>query len=160
RRLTVGRSIRFLTASCLFIVCQYHQYKCNLKDISDCCQIPEKVLRKNYRLILKEFQIKLNNRPASYYLSQFCFDLKLSVQFQKLALIFLNLIIQTNKNVYLTPKVLAVVTIYLVSKKILKEKHPTQTVLSNISKVSGVTIRKYLKICERVVEIFSQKASK
>ena len=145
RGLTVGRNIQYLMLSCLFIACRNHKYSCNLKDLSDISQIPEKIIRKNYRLILLEFQIKLNTRPASYYLTQFCIDWGLSIQSQDIALNLLNSYLNTIKNHHSNPKALAVASIYITSKNFIREKRITQQFLSEMSKISELTIRKYLK---------------
>jgi len=144
--LTVGRNIKYLTLSCLFIICRSHKYSCSLKDISEVSQISEKILRKNYRLILQEFPIKLNNHPASYYLIQFCIDLGLSIQFQEIALDLLKSFLSIVNNHTLSPKALAIASIYVTTKNYISEKRVTQQFLSKIAKISEITIRKYLRI--------------
>lgn len=150
RGLTIGRNIKYLTIASLFIASDQYKYSCSLKHLSDISQIPEKVIRKNYRLILHEFQIKLNNHSVAYYLLLFCVDLGLSIQFQSFALKFLKSFLATKENPNLNPKALAIVTIYTVSKKYMREKRVTQEFLSIISNISEVTIRKYLKIIEKI----------
>lgn len=147
--LTIGRHIKYLTIASLFIACDHYKYSCCLKHLSDISQIPEKIIRKNYRLILQEFQIKLNHHSISYYLSSFCVDLGLSIQFQNFARALINSFLKTEENPNLNPKVLAIVTIYMVSKKYMREKRVTQEFLSTISNISEVTIRKYLKIIKK-----------
>jgi len=158
RRLTIGRNIKYLTIASLFIACHHYKYSCGLKELSDVSQIPEKIIRKNYRLILQEFQIKLTSHSGSYYLSQFCIDLGLSIQFQNFAAGLLTSFLETKENPNLNPKILAVVVIYTVLKNFIREKRITQEFLSTISNISEVTIRKYLKILKSAIKgIFSQE---
>lgn len=158
KRLTIGRNIKYLTASCLFIACCNHNYACNLEDLSEISQIPERIIRKNYRLILQEFAIKLNNRPASYFLTQYCIDLGLSIQFQDIALDLLNSFSNGSKNRNSNPKALAIASIYITSKNFIHERRITQQNLSEISKISEITIRKYLKLFKITLNLPKDKS--
>lgn len=153
KRLTIGRNIKYLSVASLFIACHHYQYSCSLKELSEVSQIPEKIIRKNYRLILREFQIKLKDHSVSYYLSQYCIDLGLSIQFQNFAIKLLTSFLEIKAHPNPTPKALAIGAIYVVSKSYIREKRMTQQFLSIISNISEVTIRKYIEVLKNFAKI-------
>jgi len=52
--LVKGRSIRTLTAACLYAACRMTRTQRGLRDISDRCNVDSKEIAKNYRLIHRE----------------------------------------------------------------------------------------------------------
>ncbi len=146
KRLTVGRSIKHLVTASLYIACLLNEFSRPLEEFSKISQISPKTLRKNYRLILKELNIKLPIIPASHYLSNFCIKLGLSVNFQNQAKKLLELISKNGFNENSSPRSFAAAAIYVTSKNLVKEARIRQRDLSELTKVSEVTIRKYIKL--------------
>jgi len=155
KRLTIGRSIKNLTIACLYIACMLNTYKRSLSDFSKISQIPEKTLRKNYRLILKELTINIKTDSPASYLVEFAIKLGLSVKFQSAAINLLTTLSNNGINVNSSPRSFAAAAIYVTSKKVLKEKRINQNILSEISKVSEVTIRKYIKLFRKYYDFIT-----
>jgi transcription initiation factor TFIIB len=146
--LTVGRSIKNLLLASLYIACQENNLTCNLEAISRESQIPEKTIRKNYRLVLRFLDIHVKQRTPDYYLREFCIELGLSVNFQNEAIKLSKKYVKLDPNLNSNPKGFAIALIFYVSKNLLYEKRVKQKVLCEISKISGVTIRKYVKVLQ------------
>jgi transcription initiation factor TFIIIB Brf1 subunit/transcription initiation factor TFIIB len=146
KKLTIGRSIKNLTIACLYIACMLNDYKRTSSDFSMISLIPEKTIRKNYRLILKELNINAKTDSPSSHLVEFAIKMGLSVKFQSAAIALLTNLSSKGININSSPRSFAAAAIYVTSKKILKEKRINQNTLSEISKVSEVTIRKYIKL--------------
>jgi transcription initiation factor TFIIIB Brf1 subunit/transcription initiation factor TFIIB len=103
-------------------------------------------------LILKELNIKPKNTPASYYLTQYCIKLGLSVEFQASAKNLLKMISKSGTNENSSPRNFAVAAIYVTSKTLRREKRIKQQTLAEISNVSEVTIRKYIKVLRKFLD--------
>jgi transcription initiation factor TFIIIB Brf1 subunit/transcription initiation factor TFIIB len=146
KKLTIGRSIKNLTIACLYIACMLNDYKRTSSDFSKISLIPEKTIRKNYRLILKELNINAKTDSPLALLVEFAIKMGLSVKFQSSAIALLTNLSNKGININSSPRSFAAAAIYVTSKKILKEKRINQNTLSEISKVSEVTIRKYIKL--------------
>ncbi len=159
KRLTIGRSIKFLIIASLYIACQLNACSRNIEEFSKSTQIPIKTLRRNYRLILNELNMKIKHTSVSYYLTQFSIRLGLSVSFQTSAKNLLILLAKFGFNENSSPKGFALAAIYITSKKIVKEKRVNQQTLSDISNVSEVTIRKYIKMFKSNLDFASLKVA-
>ena len=147
-RLTVGRSIKNLMLASLYIACKQNNFCCDLDIFSKKSQIPEKTIRKNYRLILRTLGIQVKQHNSDYYLKNFCIELGLSVHFQNFAIKLMEKLYSIDPNLKTNPKGLTIAVIYFISKKLVVEKRIKQKVLSKISKISEVTIRKYMKVIQ------------
>lgn len=153
KRLTVGRSIKNLTIASLYIACCLQNYSYNIEDFSRISQIPEKTIRKNYRLIMKELNIRVKRIPASQFISQFAIQLGLSENFQITAHKVLESVSKFGVNLNSNPKGFAAATLYFTAKKLIKEKRINQATLSKLTKISEVTLRKYIKIIQKNFEM-------
>jgi transcription initiation factor TFIIIB Brf1 subunit/transcription initiation factor TFIIB len=146
--LTVGRSIKNLMLASLYIACQQNNLSYDLEAISRESQIPEKIIRKNYRLILRLLDIRVKQRAPDYYLREFCIELGLSVSFQNEAMNLLKKLVILDPNLNANPKGFSIALIFYISKNLIHEKRVKQKILCQISKISGVTIRKYVKVLQ------------
>jgi len=149
--LTVGRSIKNLILASLYIACQQNNFTCDLEALARESQIPEKIIRKNYRLILRFFDIRVKSRTPEYYLKEFCIELGLSVNFQNSAGHLLEKLIKLNPNLSTNPKGFAIAAILFISKYFIHEIRIKQRVLCDISKISGVTVRKYVNTLKTLI---------
>jgi len=151
-RLTAGRSIKSLLVACVFITCNLNSFFRSLKDFSEVTQIPVKKIRKNYHLLLKHFNLKLINRPISFFVSNFCSELKLSYRIKLDAMEVLELFERKKIPKSIHPKGLAAAIIYIVAKK-YQIFSINQRILSELSCVSEVTIRNYMRLISRNVDL-------
>jgi transcription initiation factor TFIIB len=139
--LTKGRTIKGLVAASFFIACNQSGVDRSVGEISDVSGIPVKSIRRLYRLVLDELNLKLAIPNPFHYLSNYCIQLKLNVQFQKRVQTLLENYLESGADRN-NKKALAIASIYLDSQKPQKI---TQGLLSDVSGVSEVTIRKYIK---------------
>ncbi|MHA1266258.1 MAG: hypothetical protein ACTSRS_13580 [Candidatus Helarchaeota archaeon] len=144
-RLTTGRSIHKLMVASLYLACRLNNFSCHIEDLSKVTQIPVKILRKNYHLIAEKFNLKLNHFTASYYLSQFINNLSLSSQFFAAATKVLKLVENLPEKPGSNPRALAAAIIYLTFKILIPTEPVSQRALAQVSTISEVTIRKYIK---------------
>ncbi len=151
-RLTMGRSIKQLMVGCLYVACNLKKYPCHISDFAKVSQIPEKSIRKNYRILLTSFKIRLQNFGITNYLEKYLTELDLPAHFQEAvrkSIEFLRIKgISTTGN----PRGFSVAAIYAVSKMLFPDSKIKQKVLAKLSNVSEVTIRKYVKLFVREVD--------
>lgn len=152
-RLTVGRGINNLMVSCLYIACNLNEFSRTIEDFSRVTQISIKNIRKYYRLLLENFNIKLKRYSTKHFIMQYSIELGLSVKFQNVVCQLIEYLKKNGINTVNNPKGLAAAVIYLVSKKFMREKSVKQRNLSNLSQVSEVTIRKYIKLLTDKIDI-------
>ncbi|MFX1294840.1 MAG: hypothetical protein ACFFD2_08300, partial [Promethearchaeota archaeon] len=119
-KLTVGRGIKNLMVASLYIACNLNQFTRSLENFSKASQIPTKTIRKNYRLIIEQLNIKLRRRSTAQYITKFSIELGLSVKFQTCALQILKELSNNHINTSCNPKGFAAAIIYFISKKGLK----------------------------------------
>ncbi len=152
-KLALGRGIDRLLVGCLYIACKLNSLPHTIEDFSKTSQIPVKILRKSYRLILEFLNIKLKRLSVNQYITQFCIELGLSKQFQIQTSQIIELLTKNGINTNSNAKGFASAAIYLISKKVLREKSIRQKQLAELSKVSEVTIRKYIALIIKNVNL-------
>ena len=72
-------------AACLFIACRQSGVPRSFKEISALSKVPQKELRRSFRLILKEFDISADAVAPDDYTTRFASDLGLSSDEQHMA---------------------------------------------------------------------------
>lgn len=155
-RLTVGRSIKKLMTASLYITCQNNQLSRPIEEFSEVSQIPVKMLRRYSRLIRATFNIKLKRFSTFYYTTQFSIKLRIPFQAQSFAKTMLKAITERGVATRCNPRGFAAAAIYIVTRKFTKLRKISQRILTNISGVSEVTIRKYIKIIENSLDLQEQ----
>ncbi|MHA1131962.1 MAG: hypothetical protein ACTSQI_18805 [Candidatus Helarchaeota archaeon] len=153
KRLTLGRSIKNLITAALYIACLQKKFNRSIEEFSRVSQITVKTLRRNYRMLLRELKLTVQNIPASQYLAQFCIKAGLSVHFQTIAKRFLEYLSKNGMYPNSSPKSYAAAIIYFINKTFLKEKKLKQHNLTEIANVSEVTLRKYVKLFKTQLDI-------
>ncbi len=145
-RLTMGRSIKEMVVACLYIACNLKHYPRHISEFSNKSAISEKKIRKAYRLLLYTFKIRLNGFSLSHYIDKFSTELNLSPDFKSSLLKIADSLHSEKLNTTANPRGITVALIYLLSTKLTPGFKIKQKILAGISKVSEVTIRKYVKI--------------
>lgn len=74
-----------IVAACLFISCRQNGVPRSFKEVSVLSSVPQKELRRSFRLILKELDISADAVPPDDYTTRFAADLGLSPDEQNMA---------------------------------------------------------------------------
>jgi len=151
-QLTKGRSIKALLVACLYIICRLNNISFQVKEFALKSNLNIKTLRRAYRLIQETFNIRFKSLSSSYYLSNFSIQLGLSPSFREKAQKLLDELKRKGIQLYVNSKAFAVAIIYYLSKKMNSLNKITQRDLASISKISEVTIRKYIKLIQNTVK--------
>ncbi len=146
-RLVVGRGIRELMAACFFLIFNQYGHPLDIRDLARVTRLSIKKIRRSYRLIIENFGLSINLVPPSYYIPRLL--TKLSIPFQ-MARPITKLIERLNipkikvaQGRSLTAKAVAIAAIYIVIKP--TEYRKTQKKVAEVSGISEVTVRKYIK---------------
>ena len=156
KKLTMGRSIDTLLSASLFAALRVHGIPRTSEEICIVAQIPKKKVIKSYRLILMEVLPKLGMKVKHFssdrYVDKFNEELKLSMQCRNLAV---NLIEKAKESGFNSvgkdPKGIAAAAIYLASK--ISNENRTQKEISNLAKVTEVTLRMRVKDLQKYANI-------
>ena len=156
KRLTMGRSIDGFVCASLYCAIRIHEFPRLLEEICELSMTPRRKVHKSLgmivREILPELGLKYNPIRAEQLVFKFCNDLGLPMHTQKKAL---YLLIQASKNGLFRagkdPKGLAGSVIYMAAKK--TEHHKTQSEISEIAKITEVTLRSRVKDIEKRLKL-------
>ena len=142
-KLTMGRSIDNLVAASIFIAVKIHGIPRTLDEIAATMAISKKSVSKAYRLIMREFNIKLQPVSPITFISNFASPLGLSMQVQNRAKELIEITQKKSDLIGKDPKGLAAAALYIASKE-LKEPR-SQVELSKVAHISEVTLRNRTK---------------
>ncbi len=152
-RLTMGRSIKELMVACLYITCNLSHYPRHISDFVNKSLISEKKIRRAYKLLLSRFNLRLHNFSVFHYIEKYSSELALSPDSRFLIRKIVELLSSRGINMNANPRGFAIAAIYVTSKALQPLKWLRQKSLSELSKVSEVTIRKYVKIIDESLDI-------
>ena len=134
-----GRSIRLISAACIYISCRTHNVPRTLKEISSESRIGSTDLGRAYRFVARSLRLKLMFTRPQDYISRFCSELKLSAKCQKNAMDLLEEFEREGLTSGKGPMGIAAAAIYL-SSQMCNERR-TQKDISRVSCVTEVTLR-------------------
>ena len=142
-KLTMGRSIDNLVAASVFIAVKIHGIPRTLEEVAAAISISKKSLSKAYRLIMREFNLKIQPASPTTFLAKFASELGLSIQVQNRAKELLELTKRKSNLIGKDPKGLASAAIYIAAKELNEAR--SQVELSKIAHISEVTLRNRTK---------------
>ncbi|MFX1450049.1 MAG: transcription initiation factor IIB family protein [Promethearchaeota archaeon] len=142
-KLTMGRSIDNLVAASIFIAIKLHGIPRTLDEVASSIQISRKSLSKAYRLIMQEFNIKLQPVSPVSFIAKFASELGLNIQVQNRAKELLEITEKKTNLVGKDPKGLASAAIYIAAKELNDSR--SQVELSKVAHISEVTLRNRIK---------------
>ncbi len=152
KKLTMGRSINNLIAGSIYAAIRLNDIPRTVEEISEVTQINEKLITKAYRLILSELNLAPKSTSISRFISRYGEDLGLSAAVQVRA----NQMIEKAKangmqTLGKDPKGLAAAALYLAAKEANTPK--SQAMISNVCKISEVTLRNRAKEIKKFLEM-------
>ncbi|MHA1376844.1 MAG: transcription initiation factor IIB [Candidatus Helarchaeota archaeon] len=142
-KLTMGRSIDNLVGASIFIAIKLHGIPRTMEEIATATAISKKSLSKAYRLIMREFNIKLQPVSPITFISKFASELGLSMNVQNRARELIEITKKKSNLIGKDPKGLASAAIYLAAKELNESR--SQIELSRVAHISEVTLRNRTK---------------
>ncbi|MFX0168269.1 MAG: transcription initiation factor IIB family protein [Candidatus Hodarchaeota archaeon] len=141
--LTRGRTIDGIISGVLYVICRKFRIPITLKEISQNSRIDAKTLGRHYRFIMKKFDIEIPVHSSKDFVPRFAEELDLPICVEQHAIHILDAaqkkLIVSGKS----PSGLAAASLYIAS--ILEGRRKTQREISEVAKVTEVTIRNRYK---------------
>ncbi len=143
RKLLRGRSINGMVAACSYFVCKEEKVPITLQEILDEASINANIVKKCYKILVRELNLKSQHIDPISLIPRYCADLGLDIEVEKEAIKMLQNFIDKTSICGKDPKGLCAGAIYLVAK--LKNKKVSQKEISRIISVTEVTLRSRYK---------------
>ncbi len=138
-----GRSIESMAAATLYLSSRFYDVPRTLDEVAEVSRVSRKEIARAERYISRELEISLKPTSPKDYVSRFVSKLDLSNECQKKSIEIIEEVNNGGAFSGKSPVSIAAAAIYIAAK-ILDEKI-TQKDLSEVSKISAVTIRKRYK---------------
>jgi len=116
KNLLRGRSINGMIAACAYYVCKQERVPITLQEILDEASINDNIVKKCYKILVRELNLKSQHIDPVSLIPRYCADLGLSINVEKEAIKVLKNFIQNTSICGKDPKGLCAGAIYLVSK--------------------------------------------
>ncbi|MFW9898354.1 MAG: transcription initiation factor IIB family protein [Candidatus Thorarchaeota archaeon] len=143
RKLLRGRSINGMVAACSYFICKEERIPITLQEILDEASINSNIVKKCYKILVRELNLKSPHIDPISLIPRYCADLGLTINVEKEAINVLKRFIQKTSICGKDPKGLCAGSIYLVAK--LKNRRVSQKEISQVIGVTEVTLRSRYK---------------
>jgi transcription initiation factor TFIIB len=143
RNLLRGRSINGMIAACAYYVCKKERVPITLQEILDEASISNNIVKKCYKILVRELNLKSPHIDPVSLIPRYCADLGLNMNVEKESIKILKKFIETTSICGKDPKGLCAGALYLVSK--LKNHKVSQKEIANVIGVTEVTLRSRYK---------------
>ena len=138
-----GRSIKSMVAGSIYIVCRLKNVPIALKSITNLSCETERTIRRAYKIILKELNIRVNNVNAASLIARIGGELKITNKEEQEAQKILEMAKTKRVLIGKDPKGIAAAAIYIACKKTGNKR--TQADVSKAANVTEVTLRNRYK---------------
>ena len=143
KNLLRGRSINGMIAACAYYVCKKERVPITLQEILDEASINDNIVKKCYKILVRELNLKSPHIDPVALIPRYCADLGLKINVEKEAIKVLKNFIANTSICGKDPKGLCAGSIYLVAK--LKNQKISQKDISKVIGVTEVTLRSRYK---------------
>ncbi|MFX0059891.1 MAG: transcription initiation factor IIB family protein [Candidatus Hodarchaeota archaeon] len=143
KKLLRGRSINGMVAACLYFACRDKKIPRTLQEILDETSINAKNVRRCYRTLIREMNLKAPSTDPVSLIPRFIAELGLDLDTENTTIKILQSFTSKFSTSGKDPKGLCAGALYLVSKK--KEKRISQKEIANVVGVTEVTLRSRYK---------------
>lgn len=151
KKLLRGRSINGMVAACLYFACRERKIPRTLQEILEQTSISAKNVRRCYRTLIRELNLKVPSTDPISLIPRFIAELELDADAENGTI----KILQTFTSKYSTsgkdPKGLCAGALYLVCK--MKDKRISQKEIANLVGVTEVTLRSRYKELIKMLNI-------
>ncbi len=142
-KLLKGRSINGMVAACIYYACRDKRIPRTLQEILDETLVSAKDVRRFYRTLLKEFNLKAPSTDPIALVPRFIRDLDLDSEVEGITIKILNAYKANFSTSGKDPKGIVSGALYLASK--LKDKNITQKKIADTVGITEVTLRSRYK---------------
>ncbi|MFX0049313.1 MAG: transcription initiation factor IIB family protein [Candidatus Hermodarchaeota archaeon] len=143
KKLLRGRSINGMVAACLYFACRERKIPRTLQEILDQTSVNAKNVRRCYRTIIRELNLKAPSTNPISLIPRFVAELSLDAETEKTTINILQSFVTKYSTSGKDPKGLCAGALYLVCKK--RDKRISQKEIANIVGVTEVTLRSRYK---------------
>ena len=143
KKLLRGRSINGMVAACLYFACRERKIPRTLQEILDQTSVNAKNVRRCYRTIIRELNLKAPSTNPVSLIPRFVAELNLDAETEKTTIKILQSFISKYSTSGKDPKGLCAGALYLVCKK--RDKRISQKEIANVVGVTEVTLRSRYK---------------
>ncbi|MFX1288624.1 MAG: transcription initiation factor IIB family protein [Promethearchaeota archaeon] len=143
KKLLRGRSINGMVAACLYFACRERKIPRTLQEILDQTSVNAKNVRRCYRTIIRELNLKAPSTNPISLIPRFVAELSLDAETEKTTINILQSFVTNYSTSGKDPKGLCAGALYLVCKK--RDKRISQKEIANIVGVTEVTLRSRYK---------------
>ncbi len=143
KKLLRGRSINGMVAACLYFACRERKIPRTLQEILDQTSVNAKNVRRCYRTIIRELNLKAPSTNPISLIPRFVAELSLDTETEKTTINILQSFVTKYSTSGKDPKGLCAGALYLVCKK--RDKRISQKEIANVVGVTEVTLRSRYK---------------
>ncbi len=143
KKLLRGRSINGMVAACLYYACRTAKIPRTFQELLDETSEDAKNVRRCYRTLIREFNLKVPNRDARSLIPKYIIDLNLDNDVRNLCIKILETYFDRFSSSGKDPKGFCAGAIYLACK--LKNREVTQKFIADTIGVTEVTLRSRFK---------------
>lgn len=154
KRLTRGRNISVVMASCLYVACRQDSIPRNLNDVYMATNLKKKDIAACYRLILKELDITPPVVDSRFVVSRITTNLDVPEKITRVATKYLAKAKELGDTAGKDPMGMAAATIYLAC--IENGLQITQRQIADVANVTEVTIRNRLNRLRDILKVNSK----
>lgn len=148
-----GRSIDGFVAASILVACRKNRIPRSILDISKVINLPERSVKFHYRLLLKEFNMKMPIDRPTKFISSLSSKLNLSGEIEQYSVMLMEKARENNLIVGKNPRGVAAAVLYLACQK--SGIKITQSEVARAAKTSEVTMRKRFKEYEPLLNNIS-----
>jgi transcription initiation factor TFIIB len=143
RKLLRGRSINGMVAACLYFACREKKIPRTLQEILDETSVNAKNVRRCYRILIRELNLKAPSTDPISLIPRFIADLNLDADIEKTTINILQTFMSRFSTSGKDPKGLCAGALYLVCK--IRNRRISQKEIANLLGVTEVTLRSRYK---------------
>jgi transcription initiation factor TFIIB len=151
KKLLRGRSINGMVAACLYFACRERKIPRTLQEILDETSISAKNVRRCYRTLIRELNLKVPSTDPVSLIPRFIAELELDADAENATIKILQSFISKFSTSGKDPKGLCAGSLYLVCK--MKDKRVSQKEIANLVGVTEVTLRSRYKELIKMLNI-------
>ena len=151
KKLLRGRSINGMVAACLYFACRERKIPRTLQEILDETSISAKNVRRCYRTLIRELNLKVPSTDPISLIPRFIAELDLDAEAENATIKILQSFISKFSTSGKDPKGLCAGALYLVCK--MKDKRVSQKEIANLVGVTEVTLRSRYKELVKMLNI-------
>jgi len=151
KKLLRGRSINGMVAACLYFACRERKIPRTLQEILEQTSISAKNVRRCYRTLIRELNLKAPSTDPISLIPRFIAELDLDADAENITIRILQRFTSKFSTSGKDPKGLCAGALYLVCKK--KDKKISQKDIANLVGVTEVTLRSRYKELVKMLNI-------